>query len=191
MQTESAVHPRASYNHLDVSARMNAMIEIPLSTRGKKAGLYTAFIDPQDEDLALLNWCALTTSHSKTTYARRTIYTPNGKPQYQYLHRVILERMLPLAIIETVDHIDRNGLNNTRANLRPANYSEQQMNTGLRSDNKTGFRGVGWHKESGKFRSRIALGGKYKHLGLFDSAVDAYAAYCEARDKLTNELGRQ
>lgn len=46
------------------------------------------------------------------------------------------------------------------------------------------FKGVFWHKRSGKWVARIGANGKQYHIGTFDAAEVAYKAYCEAAAKL-------
>jgi len=74
------------------------------------------------------------------------------------------------------DHIDRNGLNNTRSNLRPATRSQQRMNAKLQRNNRSGHRGVHWYSKERKWRARINVGGKRIELGRFKELSDAVAA---------------
>lgn len=80
---------------------------------------------------------------------------------------------------EIVDHIDRNPLNNTIRNLRICTKQENAINTPIRSDNATGYKGVSYHKKAGKFRAYIVINGKQIHLGLFDTAEQAAQKYQE------------
>lgn len=71
-----------------------------------------------------------------------------------------------------VDHINRDKTDNRWCNLRIANKSQNAANAKIRSDNKTGYRGV--QKHGHRFRARIGVGGgRYKHLGLFDTPEEA------------------
>ena len=80
-----------------------------------------------------------------------------------------------------VDHIDGNRLNNQRNNLRICNSGENKRNRGYRKDNKSGFKGVSWHKQRKKWIARIKVpNGKYKHLGLFQDKLSAAKAYNES-----------
>jgi hypothetical protein len=82
-----------------------------------------------------------------------------------------------------VDHIDGNRLNNQRSNLRLATSSQNKINRGPRSDNKSGYKGVSWHKQRNKWTARIMVNGFYKHLGLFDEIENAVEAYNQAATK--------
>jgi hypothetical protein len=82
-----------------------------------------------------------------------------------------------------VDHIDGNRLNNQKSNLRLATSSQNKMNRGPRSDNKSGYKGVSWHKQKNKWTVRIMANGRYKSLGLFNKIEKAKQAYNEAAQK--------
>lgn len=77
---------------------------------------------------------------------------------------------------DCVDHVNRDRANNQWANLRPATRRENQGNTGLQSNNTSGYRGVSWHKKAGKWRAEGACGGHVKYLGLFASLEEAASA---------------
>jgi hypothetical protein len=88
------------------------------------------------------------------------------------MHRVIAERG-GMDMTNTIDHINRNPLDNRRSNLRPATQQQQNCNQGKQSNNTSGVRGVGWHKFKQKWRARIKLNGKRLELGYFDNLEDA------------------
>lgn len=88
-----------------------------------------------------------------------------------------------------IDHIDGNPLNNRFSNLREATSSQNKQNRHkARSDNKHGLIGAYKHCVSAKgvtrWRARIQVDGVVKHIGLFDSAELAQAAYIEAKRQL-------
>lgn len=105
--------------------------------------------------------------------------TRSRKPSIS-MHRLLMDA----APGYIVDHIDRNPLNNTLENLRVCTKQENSINTGVRSDNSVGFKGVSFQKKSGKFRAYIGVNGKQRHLGLFDKAEDAAARYMEVAQEL-------
>lgn len=75
-----------------------------------------------------------------------------------------------------IDHINGDASDNRIANLRLATASENLQNTGLFAHNKTGYRGVSFHKQTGKYRARIKLNQREKALGLFETPEEAYSA---------------
>ena len=79
-----------------------------------------------------------------------------------------------------LDHINRQRDDNRISNLREANRTINTQNTNLRKDNPTGYRGVGWHKASNKWRARIQVNGKMLELGYFDDVEAASTAYQKA-----------
>lgn len=84
-----------------------AVIEIPLG-RG-----YTALIDDQDEEVVRAHkWRVLVQRH--TAYAIARLPRKNGRQRTLYMHRLILGAEPG----QWVMHVDRDGINNTRANLR-------------------------------------------------------------------------
>jgi hypothetical protein len=93
--------------------------------------------------------------------------------------------------VDQVDHIDRDRMNNRWRNLREADNSLNQVNTGLRSDNKTGFKGVYWVEAKGKWRARVGVRGRDVHLGYFNTAEEASAAYFKAARLYFGEFARK
>ena len=83
-----------------------------------------------------------------------------------------------------LDHKDRCKTNNKICNLRLATASENAQNIGVRSDNKTGFKGVTLNNRDKKYAANIKLHGKQKYLGSFNSAEEAYRAYCNAASEI-------
>src|ERR1043165_3940616 len=92
----------------------------------------------------------------------------------------------PLEKHELVDHIDGNGLNNRRSNLRLATYAQSSMNRGRNIKNSSGYKGV--DLKDGKWRAEIQVSRKKVYLGRFSTPEEAYAAYCEAAKKYHGEF---
>lgn len=76
---------------------------------------------------------------------------------------------------QRVDHVNRDTLDNRRANLRLVSCSENSINQKIRKDNSSGFKGV--IRTRGKFRATISAFGKRHHIGYFDTAQAAAKAY--------------
>ena len=87
-----------------------------------------------------------------------------------------------------IDHINGVRSDNRIINLRPASTSENAMNTGIRIDNKSGFKGVSWDKNKNKWQVKISFQGKQKHLGRFDTKEEASQKYQEFAIKSHGEF---
>lgn len=95
-----------------------------------------------------------------------------------YLHRFIMEAKAG----QIVDHINRNKLDNRRANLRFVTKSQNNRNANKRIDSTQPFRGIEL-KPSGKWAAKISRGGVSYHLGLYETAEQASLAYQKAVEK--------
>jgi len=100
------------------------------------------------------------------------------------LHRFILN--LP-ARKPIVDHVNGNPLDNRKSNLRLCTHAENLRNRSMNSNNKSGYKGVYWHKTAGKWTAQVSVNGSKKHLGLFDKPEDAYKAYVKQAKLLHGE----
>ena len=87
-----------------------------------------------------------------------------------------------------VDHINGDRLDNRRANLREATPSQNLRNQCLRSDNKTGYKGVYFNNHHKKYLAEIRSHGVKTYIGLFDNPVDAALAYDEAARVIHGEF---
>ena len=76
-----------------------------------------------------------------------------------------------------IDHINGNKKDNRLVNLRQATRAQNTFNVGVRRNNTSGYKGVSWDKGKGKFAAYAMICGKKKHLGRFDAAEEASAAY--------------
>jgi hypothetical protein len=81
-----------------------------------------------------------------------------------------------------IDHINGNRCDNRIGNLRDVSPAVNAQNLrGAMPRNKVGLLGV--HREDGRYRACIRVGGKSKHLGWFDAPEPAHAAYVNAKRK--------
>jgi hypothetical protein len=84
-----------------------------------------------------------------------------------------------------IDHINQNKGDNSFANLREANQSENMQNrTKPTSRNKSGYLGVSFRKDIQKFSAEIWLNYKKKSLGCYDTAEEASEAYLAAKRQI-------
>ncbi|MCK4958549.1 MAG: HNH endonuclease, partial [Planctomycetes bacterium] len=145
---------------------------IPL-TRGR-----FAIVDAEDyARLSRYNWYAKGGPH--TFYAVRRGMR-NTEKRTVFMHRVITDA--PGGLV--VDHIDHNGINNCKSNLRVCTAAENNRNTRGRSDSKSRYKGVNWGNRDRKYSARICCNGKRITVGHFDDEVKAAKAY----DKKAKEL---
>ena len=77
---------------------------------------------------------------------------------------------------DQIDHANHARDDNAIANLRQVTNRENGRNQSLRADNTSGVAGVCWHQPSKKWRARIRIDGKLKHLGVFGDFGEAVAA---------------
>ncbi len=141
------------------------MKEIPL-TRG-----YVALVDDEDfERIAAMGkwWAHVRTLKDGSTiaYGRRNTSRKLGKRAI-FMHVEVAGYTRP-------DHVDGNGLNNRRGNLRPATRAQNNSNVRKRTVGCTSrYKGVCWNAASGKWKARICG----KNLGHFTEEFDAAQAY--------------
>lgn len=83
-----------------------------------------------------------------------------------------------------IDHINGIRSDNRRNNLRLATRSENNMNAGLRTNNRSGHRGVSWVGTRKQWTARITIGGRVRCLGNFDHIDDAVRARTESERRL-------
>jgi hypothetical protein len=140
---------------------------IPL-TRGQ-----FAVVDAEDyPHLSRFTWFAEGTN--KNYYAVRK---QNGKSIK--MHRQITNAPDHLV----VDHIDDNGLNNQKKNLRLCFFAQNCQNPRRLSHRTSRYKGVHWHKRCKKWAAQITCDNKTHHLGYFHDEKEAACAYDRAARK--------
>ncbi len=89
--------------------------------------------------------------NSSTGYYYVNLYKDKN-PKAFYIHRLLGTHFIDNPDNKRcIDHIDRNRQNNSLENLRWATSSENNFNTGLRKDNKTGYKGISFCKTRNKY----------------------------------------
>lgn len=152
--------------------RRKAMKEIKL-TQGK-----VALVDDWEyETLSDYLWHA--DLKGKVYYAVRT--NPRA-----YMHHLLL----PAISGYQVDHVDRNGLNNQKHNLRYCTYEQNQMNRRIQSGGTSRYKGVSWDKHKCKWEVNIRRKPRSVFLGYFKSEKEAALAYNCAALQYFGEFAR-
>lgn len=142
------------------------MREIPL-TQG-----FVALVDDEDYEAAVrFRWCVQVRDGGIRYYARRRTRVWESFASTQItLHRW-------LTGWPNTDHINGDGLDNRRANLRPVTTIQNCANQRLAKNNTSGFKGVSWRKDNRRWMASIGVDGTRHYLGFFGTAEEAAAAY--------------
>lgn len=139
-----------------------------------------ALVDDEDYDyLMQWKWHILNQTHSSYAVRNEII---NGKRQSIRMHRIIMNT--PKGV--EVDHVDRNGLNNQKSNLRNCTSTQNKCNSQYKLP-KSGFIGVHTHK-NGHIMAYISVKNKQIHLGCFKTIELAAKARDEAAIKYRGEF---
>lgn len=148
------------------------MIRVQL-TRGQ-----VALIDDEDADLCAYKWQAMPKKDcTGGYYAFRQRAKADGEGAMTiYMHRAVMAAKPG----EIVDHIDGDGLNNTRANLRVGDLSLNAINRHYTSS--TGFRGV--HRAGTGFRAQASRAGRTHRGRRRETALEAALDYDEIATRI-------
>lgn len=149
-----------------------------------------ASVDDQDFHKVLgYNWIAKPSKGKNgRTYTEYAIFREyvRGKRVSVRMHRFILDA--PYGV--HVDHIDGNGLNNTRCNLRICTAKDNQGNRRKFSSTSSQYKGVCWNKKTSKWRAQLSSSRQRVFVGEFTSELDAAHAYDAAALKYFGEFAR-
>ena len=164
---------------------MNKNIMIPLSKKGKNAGLYETIVSSKDEDLTEWNWSVY--KNVRNSYAIKVKRTKEGFVT-SYMHRIILERKLgrELGSGEQVDHTNGDGLDNRRENLRLATNAENARNRSAQENNTSGYKGVSFDKKRKKWVAQLWFNNKKVLFSRHNTPEEAHEAYKKAACKYHN-----
>lgn len=137
---------------------------------------HTCHISPVDLPIfESFKWQAVATDKKRQRY----YVLARSEGRYVYLHRLILKAPKRLA----VDHVNGNGLDNRRENLRLCTRFQNSQNSVGWSRRKCPFKGVSkikratGRKGGNPWEARICWEGKQRVIGVFKTAYEAALAY--------------
>lgn len=131
-----------------------------------------AIVDDEDFDrLSVYSWYAHAGEAGNYYAARR-----DGNRKMVWMQKEIMRA----GDHEEVDHIDLDGLNNTRRNLRKCTRRQNNMNRRLPKNSTSGLKGAYFHSTKKRWYSTITINNKTIHLGYYQTPEEAHKAYMES-----------
>lgn len=169
---------RDKTNHIEI---VDDHAEIYLINRNNEI-CAKCLIDIEDIDLVKdIKW-------HKSNLQRSTYYCISNNSKWRRIHRLILgitdENTL-------VDHINHNGLDNRKSNLRICTNQQNICNCNIPKNNKSGCKGVYWAKDKQKWTVQVTINNKTKYIGRFTEYEDAVKARNEAAKKYYGEFANE
>lgn len=98
----------------------------------------------------------------------------DGKQKTLFMHRLIMNNTSKLS----TDHINGNGLDNRKVNLRIVSVRENSQNQHVKKTSI--YPGLYFNNQNQKWISQISINGKHKHLGCFKTEIEAFKSYVNA-----------
>lgn len=147
-----------------------------------------AKVSPEDyERLVRWKWYARWNPTAHTFYAERGVWVASTKKTLiERMHRIILG--LEREDKREGDHINGDGLDNSRSNLRIAEHHHNARNRGAQANNTSGFKGVFKHRN--KWAAQITVQGKRMCLGISATPEGAAELYRRACESVHGEFAR-
>lgn len=142
-------------------------------------GRYTTVDDEDYEFLSRWKWCYQPRGYG---YAARS----SGRSKTFHMHRVIMNAPKGLE----VDHINGDGLDNRRSNLRLCTKAQNQYNQRPKCRGTSQFKGVSWKTTANRWVAQIQVNGRKLFLGYFQNETEAAQAYDQAARQLFGEFAR-
>lgn len=141
-------------------------------------------IDEEDWDKVKdITWYVVNAPKTKYVMGAPKGYHGVGKRIYHLLHRLIMDAPKGM----DVDHIDGNGLNNQKDNLRVCTRMQNLWNKHT-SRGSSQYKGVSWVAPAKKWTAIVSQCYKCHYLGLFQNEIDAALAYNEKAQELFGEF---
>ncbi len=147
-----------------------------LIIHSKTLGKKEVYYDDEDEELVMRYTWGIK-KFKKDLYYCLTYPLVNGKYRVRRLHRLILGLEDSKKF---VDHINHNGLDNRKENLRLVTITQNNRNSRALIKKPSLYKGVTFREKDGKWRARIMVNKKSIHLGYFTSEIEAAIAYNNA-----------
>lgn len=147
-------------------------------TRGKKA-----IVDDEDyEKVTNFSWHFNPNGYAESYFVDQE----TGKTICIRMHRMIMGAEKN----QMIDHVNGNGLDNRKENLRFCTRSQNAVNSKLNKNNSSGFKGVCRAKNSTAkiWKAQVQTKRKPIYLGLFENPIDAARAYDETIERIFGEF---
>jgi len=116
------------------------------------------------------------------------LYHPRSKTMYVTGYKdgkkVLMHRLVMHSPKGNIDHINGNGLDNRKINLRVVTRSQNGANNDKYKNNTSGYKGVSWHKKRKVWQASLSHNGHTVFIGRFNNPIEAAVAY----DKKSVEL---
>jgi hypothetical protein len=171
---------------------------LKLIIESKAHGTLSILFDEEDRELVESHiWYVL--PRGNTYYAQANIPHPDGgwyiypsgkrrqrRQTTLFLHRLLMNP--PKGMV--IDHINHNGLDNRKENLRICTNAENVRNSRNSQNNTSGYKGVCWDKSNKKWKARIGKDYKQIHIGCFDILEEAARAYDAKAKELFGEYAQ-
>ncbi len=149
---------------------------------------FIAIVDDEDYDrVNRYKWYVMNRNSSthRTLYAARGYSDEKSRKRIIYMHRYV--NNTPAG--GHTDHINGNGLDNRKANLRTCTRAENHQNSRkCRTATSSVYKGVNKHTRSGRWAAQIKIGRIQTWIGYFPSEEDAGHAYNAAAIKHFGEF---
>ena len=156
-----------------------------LIIESKTHGTHTVLFDEKDREKVESHTWTIVNPRDNTYYANTMIPHPDGgwsisskgkrrrRRTGLSLHRLIMDP--PKNMI--VDHINHNGLDNRKENLRICTHKDNMRNRRKQKNNISGYKGVRYRKKHKKFVAQIKKYDKQVHIGCYETIEEAAMAY--------------